>query len=639
MTGAPLKENEEAMDVDEPEQKTEKEAPAVELNGLWFSYEVAEKINRVEGTSRERTWDGGLTIDKPRSQYGVDMEVGYQLQLKGITGRLPKGARCLVLGPNGAGKSTLMACIGGQHILDKKMARIDGRPVFHDLSLQSEVELVAAYWTQTIAFVGYNVPYQAMEVATLVKSASEGIDPKRVEHLKTLLGVDESWNLTKCSDGQRRRVQILCKLLKPRKVLLLDEITTDLDILARQNLLGFLKEESERGVTIIYATHIFDGLGDWYTHTAYLVDGELRFWSKAEQWPSPRPKDGDLFHPVKELFLKSSSLYTRVLGEKPTAPKAVIPENAAPAISVRNLTWAYSSIASHPTVQIKKRDVLRNLSFDLPRGSRCLLVGANGSGKTTLLNLLGGMHIYEKKGAIETLGHAAFYDQTKLNSSMTLLSGDWTRQVACVGNVTFQADMSAASMTQSTIDHLVRNGVSTELLAARRARLETLLALDPEWRMHKVSDGQRRRVQLLIKLLMPAQLLLLDEVTTDLDVLARQALLKFLHEESELRGVTVIYATHIFDGLDGFPTHILHVREGEVVTSAPKPPPTTRLLPTIRGWLETDLKEAAKIREERARAQAAAEAKKAPTPPPAPTKFASKFDRFGAGSRHNAYRF
>jgi hypothetical protein len=50
------------------------------------------------------------------------------------------------------------------------------------------------------------------------------------------------------------------------QVLLLDEITVDLDVLARANLLTYLKKEcEERGATIIYATHIFDGLDDWPT--------------------------------------------------------------------------------------------------------------------------------------------------------------------------------------------------------------------------------------------------------------------------------------------------------------------------------------------------------------------------------------
>jgi ABC-type uncharacterized transport system ATPase subunit len=58
-------------------------------------------------------------------------------------------------------------------------------------------------------------------------------------------------------------------------VLLLDEITVDLDVLGRADLMRFLVQEcQERGATIIYATHIFDGLEFWPTHVAYVARGE-----------------------------------------------------------------------------------------------------------------------------------------------------------------------------------------------------------------------------------------------------------------------------------------------------------------------------------------------------------------------------
>ena len=57
------------------------------------------------------------------------------------------------------------------------------------------------------------------------------------------------------SDGQRRRVQLCAGLLKPFKVLLLDEITVDLDVLGRADLMNFLRQECEqRGATIIYVS-------------------------------------------------------------------------------------------------------------------------------------------------------------------------------------------------------------------------------------------------------------------------------------------------------------------------------------------------------------------------------------------------
>lgn len=56
----------------------------------------------------------------------------------------------------------------------------------------------------------------------------------------------------------------------------MDEITVDMDVLGRMDLLDFFKQECEqRGATIIYATHIFDGLEQWITHIAYMEDGRL----------------------------------------------------------------------------------------------------------------------------------------------------------------------------------------------------------------------------------------------------------------------------------------------------------------------------------------------------------------------------
>jgi CCR4-NOT complex subunit CAF16 len=93
----------------------------------------------------------------------------------------------------------------------------------------------------------------------------------------------------------------------------------------------------------------------------------------------------------------------------------------------------------------------------------------------------------------------------------------------------------------------------------RRDELMDMLGIDPEWRMHMLSDGQRRRVQLLIQLVRPFQILLLDEVTVSLDVCVRQDLLRWLERESVERGATIVYATHIFDGLDDWATHLFYL--------------------------------------------------------------------------------
>ena len=87
-------------------------------------------------------------------------------------------------------------------------------------------------------------------------------------------------------------------------MLLLDEITTSLDVCVRQDLLNWLiKESNERGATIIYATHIFDGIGDWETHIHYLVDEEKCGWQGEIQYLEKYQKLKEENHPHKMLAI------------------------------------------------------------------------------------------------------------------------------------------------------------------------------------------------------------------------------------------------------------------------------------------------------------------------------------------------
>jgi len=179
---------------------------------------------------------------------------------------VPAGARCLLVGANGAGKSTLLFVLAGRYLIDPARVRVLGRPAFHDTTL-----------TARRAFLGGAFPLDVDIKVSEILSRHDGVDGARRERLLQILGVDPAWRMHRVSDGQRRRVQILLGLLRPSEVLLLDEVTTDLDVIARADLLAFLREESEaRGLTILYATHIFDGLERWATHIAHLASGRIR---------------------------------------------------------------------------------------------------------------------------------------------------------------------------------------------------------------------------------------------------------------------------------------------------------------------------------------------------------------------------
>mmetsp|Transcript_15961 Transcript_15961/g.28401 ORF Transcript_15961/g.28401 Transcript_15961/m.28401 type:complete len:305 (-) Transcript_15961:140-1054(-) len=218
------------------------------------------------------------------------------------------------------------------------------------------------------------------------------------------------------------------------------------------------------------------------------------------------------------------------------------------AVAVNKLDFDYSDNYGNLS------PALRGIDFKLAPGSRCLLLGANGAGKSTLLRILAGKHLHEKDSVL-VLGKPAFY-QTLGVSGVNFLGGGWTRTIAFAGsNVPFQADIPVGEMMLNLQNEF----------PDRRDMLFEVLEIDPTWRMHQVSDGQRRRVQIMLGLLRPFKVLLLDEMTVDLDVLARRSFLDFLRKECEERGATVIYATHIFDGMGDWPTDVLMLEEGKMM--------------------------------------------------------------------------
>ena len=122
-----------------------------------------------------------------------------------------------------------------------------------------------------------------IDVPTLLSSVGGDAFPERRDELVRILDIDLAWRLHAVSDGERRRVQLAMGLLRPWTILLLDEITVDLDLLSRSNFLNFLKKETEtRPCTIVYATHILDNLATWPTHLVHMSLGRVKKWGSMD---------------------------------------------------------------------------------------------------------------------------------------------------------------------------------------------------------------------------------------------------------------------------------------------------------------------------------------------------------------------
>lgn len=202
-----------------------------------------------------------LTYHYPNSSRGLQ-----QLDFS-----VKKGERFLIVGPNGAGKSTLLKILAGQKLIKSGSIALFGVDPF-DLRVKSSANIIylGTEWANN------EIVKRDIGVETLVCSIGGDKYPERLDELMKLLDIDINWRMNQCSDGQRRRVQLLMGLVAPWDLLLLDEVTIDLDVLVRQRLLQYLKKETNtRSATVIYATHIFDGMGHWADRVLHLVDGKI----------------------------------------------------------------------------------------------------------------------------------------------------------------------------------------------------------------------------------------------------------------------------------------------------------------------------------------------------------------------------
>jgi len=240
--------------------------PALACNGLNFSYEVHIPLPAFHPSPTMLCNLQSICILKVELR---SIKTNCRLCFAMFSISVERGSRVLLVGANGAGKSTLLRIFAGKHIVPRGSVsvrlvhyyispalallfplqsfalerrclahaptQVIGKDAFHDMTLCGRVTYVGDRWTQT----------GDVKVSELIglegrNKKEDGLHERRM-HLLNVLDVDPHWRIYRLSDGQRRRVQILMAMIQPADVLLLDEISTDLDVIGRQNLLNFSK--------------------------------------------------------------------------------------------------------------------------------------------------------------------------------------------------------------------------------------------------------------------------------------------------------------------------------------------------------------------------------------------------------------
>lgn len=204
-----------------------------------------------------------------------------KIGLQNIDIKIEWGTFNLLVGPNGAGKSTLLKLLAGKTLIKEGNLLLGGVDPFEDHKIRSQRH--NADINQYITYLGTEwasnqIVKRDINVRDLISSIGGDIFTDRRDDLINILDIDPHWSMLKLSDGERRRVQIAMGLIKPWRLLLLDEVTIDLDVIIRQNLMKYLKNEcNTRSCCVIYATHIFDGLhNNLYDRLIHISDGLIK---------------------------------------------------------------------------------------------------------------------------------------------------------------------------------------------------------------------------------------------------------------------------------------------------------------------------------------------------------------------------
>lgn len=197
-------------------------------------------------------------------------------------------------------------------------------------------------------------------------------------------------------------------------------------------------------------------------------------------------------------------------------------------------------------------EALRDVSFTVPRGAFCALLGVNGAGKTTLFSLI--TRLYDStSGKIAVAG----FDARRQPSQALARLGVVFQSRALDGDLTLRQNLSY---------HAALHGIGGAAAKARIAEVLDLVDLADKagMRASTLSGGQQRRAEIARALLHRPQLLLLDEATAGLDLRARAEVAALVRRLIAEEGVSTLWATHIFDEIDPA-DHVVVLHRGAVL--------------------------------------------------------------------------
>lgn len=512
-------------------------------------------------------------------------ETGSVAALSDVSLSVRQGTHAALLGRNGSGKSTMAKLIDVLEMPQSGTVLVMGRDTASDKDFwyirrscgmvfqNPDNQIVGTTVEEDVAFGPENLGIPTEEIR------------RRVDEALKYVGLSDLARRqpSQLSGGQKQKLAIAGILAMQPQILLLDESTSMLDPISRDEFLAVVERLiKEKNMTVLHITH--DMAEACLADKVFVLDhGKLamsgtpgEIFSQVKRVRAlglDVPVFAELAYEVSQrlgiemepqtLFSRASALAGirkmldfvadgKISNPLPGYCPAGIAKESRTVIEVSHLNHVYEK---------KDKPSLSDISFSVNEGEIFAIIGHSGSGKTTLISHLNGL-LRPKDGEI------VIFPKENAAPLNTRKNAD-VRQIRRVVGLLFQ--YPEYQLFEETVERDIafgpsKMGLDPDEIKRRVSEALTLVGLDDTFLKRspfELSGGQKRRVAFAGVLAMDPDILVLDEPAAGLDPTGRREILSYA-EKLKKRGKTIILVSHNMDEAARFADRILVLKKGEV---------------------------------------------------------------------------
>ena len=238
--------------------------------------------------------------------------------LHGVSFKINKGEMVSIVGRNGAGKSTISKLICGFYKPTEGQILFNGRDLIND-TIKERAEKIGIVMQNPNQMISKTMIFDEVALGLKVRGVSEEEIKNRVFETLKICGLYEfrNWPISALSFGQKKRVTIASILVLNPEVIILDEPTAGQDFKHYTEIMEFLKELNQKGVTIIMITHDMHLMLE-YTNRAIVLSNGVKL---ADDIAANVLTDEEV---INKANLKETSLYELAVKAKLDNPRMFV---------------------------------------------------------------------------------------------------------------------------------------------------------------------------------------------------------------------------------------------------------------------------------------------------------------------------